>query len=620
MQKTRHTLLVCIALLVGFIPAAAVEADGSALYTQRCAGCHDKEGGLAPDFAALRELPADAIVQTLSTGSMRFIGWQMPASERRAVARFLSRADPGLPAEVSGGKCDEQDPLEDPLKGARWIGWGGDLHQSRFQPANMARLAADDLPRLKLKWAFGFAGANMAWAQPAVAGGRLFVGSARGTVYSLDAASGCTHWAYEALGPVRTAIQVSRFDDSDSTNYAAYFADLRGNLYAVDAETGEELWKLQVEDHLSTRITSSPVLYQGRIYVGVSSFEESWGAQPDYECCTFRGSVAAIDADTGERVWKTYTEKEPEPTKRNRMGVQLYGPSGAGVWTAPTIDERLGRLYVTTGDNYSDPASETSDAMLALDLDTGEILWSQQFTKHDAYTAACLPGRDPTNCPDSKGPDFDFGSSPQLVSFEDGQRLLVAGQKSGWVHAVDPDQDGEIIWQHRAGRGGVLGGVQWGPAVDADKIYVALSDIGFRRSKDAAGNILRGINPTVGGGLIALNLRDGARVWRSLAFSCNDRPRCSPGQSAAVTLIPGVVFSGALDGHLRAYSTEDGSVLWDLDTVRDYDTVNGVTARGGSLNGPGPVIVDGMLFVNSGYGQFGTMAGNVLLAFSVGSE
>ena len=549
---------------------------------------------------------------------MRFIGWQMPASEREAVARFISRTGDDLHTETSQGACDQSVPLRDPGTGPRWTGWGADLRQSRFQPGDVAGLTPEELPRLKLKWAFGFVGSNMAWAQPAVASGRVFVGSARGTVYSLDAASGCTYWAYEALGPVRTAIQISSLDGSDPAIYAAYFADLRGNVYAVDAENGEEIWRTQVEDHLSTRITSSPVLYQGRIYVGVSSFEESWGAQPDYECCTFRGSVVALDARTGEQRWKTYTVGEPRPTTRNAIGVQLRGPSGSGVWTAPTVDERLGRLYVTTGDNYSDPPSETSDAMLALSLDTGEIVWSRQFTKNDAFTAACLPGWDPTNCPESKGPDYDFGSSAQLVSLDDGQRLLIAGQKSGWVHAVDPDRDGEIVWQHRASWGGVLGGIQWGPAVDSDRVYVALSDIGFQAVQ--TGRIVGSVNPAVGGGLMALDIRNGKRLWHTPAAACDDRPRCSPAQSAAVTLIPGVVFSGSLDGHLRGYSTKDGSVLWDVDTVKDYDTVNDVTARGGSLNGPGPVIVDGMLFVNSGYGQFGTMAGNVLLAFAVGAE
>ena len=301
MKTLRPTLLVCIvSLLAAGTPATAVEADGSALYSQRCASCHEGGGGRAPDFAALRELPAATIIQTLATGSMRFIGGQMPASEREAVARFISRTGDDLQTEVSGGACDQSVPLGDPRNGVRWNGWGVDLRQSRFQPGDMAGLTAKELPRLKLKWAFGFAGANMAWAQPAVAGGRLFVGSARGTVYSLDADSGCTYWAYEALGPVRTAIQVSPADGSDSTTYAAYFADLRGNVYAVDAETGEEIWRTQVEEHLSTKITSSPVLYQGRIYVGVSSFEELWGAQPEYECCTFRGSVVALNARTGE--------------------------------------------------------------------------------------------------------------------------------------------------------------------------------------------------------------------------------------------------------------------------------------------------------------------------------
>ena len=600
--------------------AGAASPDGSALYKQHCATCHETGTGRAAEFAVLRELPPETIFLTLTNGSMRFVGGQLHVSERQAIARFVSRNGDQLVPEVSGGECEQKTPLENPLEGPRWNGWGVDLRNTRFQPGGMAGLAADDVPKLKLQWAFGFAGVNMAWAQPAVAGGRLFVGSARGTVYSLDAATGCTYWSYEALGPVRTAVAIAPLAGSGPAAYAAYFADWQGSVYAVDAETGEEIWRTRIEEHPATRITSSPILYEGRLYIGASSFEESSGAQPDYECCTFRGSVTALDARTGERVWKTYTVEEPRRTRKNAKGVQLWGPSGAGVWTSPTVDEKLGRLYVTTGDNYSDPASETSDAMMALELETGEIVWSRQFTKGDAFTLACLPGRDPTNCPEAKGPDVDFASSAQLVSLTDGHRLLVAGQKSGWVHAVDPDRGGQIVWQYRAGRGGLLGGIQWGPAIDTGKVYLALSDIGFRRVQNYNGEVRRGISPEVGGGLMALDIRDGAQLWLTPPFACGDRPRCSPGQSATVTLIPGVVFSGSLDGHLRAYSSEDGAVLWDVDTVRDYETVNGVKARGGALNGPGPAIVDGMLYVNSGYGQFGTIPGNVLLAFSVDGE
>jgi polyvinyl alcohol dehydrogenase (cytochrome) len=293
--------------------------------------------------------------------------------------------------------------------------------------------------------------------------------------------------------------------------------------------------------------------------------------------------------------------------------VQEWGPSGAPIWSSPAIDPKKNIIYATTGDNYSDPATRTSDAFMALDIDTGKILWTRQMTPKDAYTSACrMP--DKTACPAVNGPDFDFASPPILITLPNGKRALLAGQKSGVVHALDPDQQGEVLWSTRVGQGGTMGGVQWGSAVDQNNIYVALSDIGritlpYSNSTDA--------DPKRGGGMYALRIATGERVWYTPPPGCGDRPRCSPAQSAAVTAIPGLAFSGSVDGHLRAYSTADGKIVWDFDSERTYATVNGVPGRGGSIDGAGPVLVGGMLFVNSGYPTAGGQPGNVLLAFSV---
>jgi polyvinyl alcohol dehydrogenase (cytochrome) len=312
-------------------------------------------------------------------------------------------------------------------------------------------------------------------------------------------------------------------------------------------------------------------------------------------------------------VWKTFLVDEPKRTTKNKAGAQLWAPSGVAVWSTPAIDERHNALYVTTGNNYTDPTTRLSDAFVALDLNSGKILWSRQMTPRDAYTSACrLP--DKTNCAESNGPDFDFGSSPILVALPNGKRALVAGQKSGVVYAVDPDNQGEVLWQTRVAKGGTAGGVQWGSAADQNNVYVAVSDIGrimltYTSATDA--------DPKQGGGMFALRLDNGERVWYTPPEACGNRPRCSPAQSAAVTAIPGVAFSGSVDGHLRAYSSADGKVIWDFDTAQTYETVNGVPGHGGSLDGPGPAVADGMLFANSGYPTAGGMSGNVLLAFSV---
>jgi polyvinyl alcohol dehydrogenase (cytochrome) len=352
--------------------------------------------------------------------------------------------------------------------------------------------------------------------------------------------------------------------------------------------------------------------------VPVASFEEASAIDPHYVCCTFRGSVIAVDAGTGKVIWKTYTIKDPSrPGKPTRRGLKTSGPSGAAVWSSPTLDPEHRTLYVTTGDNYSDPPTETSDAVVALSLDTGRLLWSRQMTKGDAFNSSC-PLPDKINCPDSEGPDFDFGSSAILLRLTESQRALIVPQKSGMLYAINPDRQGELLWESRVGKGGVLGGVQWGAASDGSTIYVALSDVGFSRTRlPGSNNDVSVIDPERGGGMFAFRADNGERLWQTPPPGCADRRPCSPAQSQAVSGIPGAVFSGSMDGHLRAYSTADGKMLWDYDTAREFVAVNGVHGRGGALDAGGPVVAGGMVFVGSGYGQWGGLPGNVLLAFSL---
>lgn len=499
------------------------------------------------------------------------------------------------------------------LEGPHWSGWGSTSANTRFQDAAAAGIAAAEVPRLKVKWAFGFPGDMRAYAQPALAGGRIFTGSEGGKVYSLDAATGCVYWIRDVGASVRTAITVAEIETEQGMRPAALFGDGRATVHAVDAATGEPIWARRIDDFPSATITGSPVLSAGRLYVPVSSSEETAAADPDYPCCRFRGSLVALDAGTGEEVWKRYTVGEPQPTRKSAAGVQQYGPSGAAIWSSPAVDPERGAVYVTTGNNYSEPATDLSDAFVAFDLESGRILWSRQMTAADVYTVGCrLESK--ANCSATPGPDFDFGASPILVALSGGGRALLAGQKSGIVHALDPDRSGRVLWQVRIGRGGSLGGIQWGSAADATKVYVALSDLGRTR---AGRSLATAADPAVGGGTFALQLEDGKRVWYTPPAGCAGRPRCSPAQLAAVTAIDGAVFSGSMDGHLRAYSSGDGRVVWDFDTVGDYETVNGVPGRGGSLDGPGPVVGGGMLFVESGNPSGGGIPGNVLLAFSV---
>ena len=601
--------LVLLVIVGAATPAAA--QDGSALYAQHCASCHD--GAVrAPSKQIIGALPTDRIVASLTSGLMRSQGQALSVDERAAVARFLSTAVPAAAPAASAPRCvADAKPSVSPRD---WTSWGATLANDRFQKA--PGFTAEQIPALKLRWAFGFDGEVSAAANPTIAGDRVYVGSGSGRVYSLGLRDGCLAWTFKADGGVRAAIVVGAVKPGDAPT--AFVSDIRATVYALDAATGALKWTRRLEEHPAARITGSPVLYEGRLYVPMSSIEEVTGAQPTYECCKFRGSVYAIDGASGSPVWQGYTIKEKAtPQSKNARGVTLYGPSGAAVWSSPTIDPSTNSLYVATGDSYSLPAAPTSDAVVAFDLATGAMKWATQTTAGDAFTVACMGAGDRSACPDQKAPDHDFGQSPILLSLPGGKRVLLAGQKSGEVHAFDPDANGRKLWTRSIGRGSALGGLEWGSASDGNRLFAPLSDIAFKEP----GAIGRGaLDPAAGGGLFAINPADGSVAWTAKASACGEKPAgtsCSPALSAPAAVVPGAIFSGSLDGHFRAYAAADGKVIWDFDTAQEFKTVNGVSARGGSIDVAGPAIANGVVATTSGYGQWGGMRGNVLLVFSV---
>ena len=582
--------------------------SGQAVYQKRCAGCHDQGGQRIPPRAALEKMPASHVLRALDFGVMMTIAYPMPRDERIAVASFIGKGpEPVLSAEAF---CKDRRVALSNTSKFTWNGWSPKPDNARFQPGEVAGLNIDQVKRLKLKWAYAFDGDITAFAQPTVIDGHVFVGSAGGVIQALRAESGCIEWTYQAGGPVRSAIVAAPL----GKNHALLFADLTGWYYALEAETGHQLWKKRPEEHEATRLTGASLVHDGVVYVPAASWEETRSLNPDYQCCTFRGSITALRVRDGETVWKTYMIPDtPKQSGKNSAGTPQFAPSGAGVWATPTLDLKRRLLYVATGDSYSAPASQTSDSIVALDLATGRMVWSKQTLPGDAWNSACqVKG---INCPEDSGPDYDFGSSAILTKTADGRDLILVGQKSGVVFALDPDRKGEIVWQQRVGKGGTNGGVQWGMATDGQNVYAAASD-----ALSIAGPAARTMDSKQGGGFTALRVADGHKIWYVAPAPCAPTaPQgCSPAQSAAVTAIPGVVFSGSLDGHLRAFASEDGKILWDFNTVRGYQAVNGLKAKGGSIDGPGAVVVKGMLFVNSGYARFGGMPGNVLLAFAPG--
>jgi len=582
---------------------------GADVYQNRCAKCHDQAGSRAPAKDVLQKMSAARILRTLDFGLMMAVAYPMKRDERVTVANFLGTQGKDTPPPANAFCPERMQPLS-AASAPSWTGWSPSLSNARYQSAEQAGLSMAQVRHLKLKWAYGFAGDVTSFAAPTVLDGTLFVGSAGGVVQALDAKTGCVHWMFQANGPVRAAILPVR----NGSSYSLVFGDLIGWVYALDAKSGKVLWKKRVDDHEASRLTGSPVALNDVVFIPEASWEENRSLDPQYQCCTFRGSVTALRVRDGSLVWKSYMVDAPQKTGVNSAGAAQWGPSGAPIWSSPTVDAKRGLLYITTGDNYSVPATSTSDAVIALGLKTGRIVWTQQVTANDAYTSACRTKG--VNCPSTNGPDYDFGSSALLVHAPNGKEILVAGQKSGVVHAFDPDAKGKILWETRVGKGGINGGVQWGMASDDQKVYAAVSDAsGVMNMGGPVGGAT--FDPVQGGGLTALHLEDGAKAWFAPSHPCDPpKPGCSPGQSAALALIPGVVFSASLDGHIRAFSTEDGEMVWDFDTATSFPTVNGVPAKGGSIDGAGPVIVGGMVYINSGYPRNGGMPGNVLLAFA----
>ena len=612
-SKIATILFVVLLVVLGLLPTTSqsepqdptktTDLTSEQIYQAKCAMCHDKPTGRIPPRAQIVKRSNEDIIQSLTTGSMKQWAEGFSAAQISALASYLTGKQAGSIAQpgTNQNMCKEPaGPIS--LKEPLWNGWGRDLDNTHYQPK--PGIKPEDVPRLKVKWAWTHPG-PMATGQPTIIGDRLFVTTEAGQLFSLNAQTGCTYWNVNTGAGLRSSVSLGPLPVGSKAKFAIYFGDQKSNVTALDAETGELLWKTKVEDHLMSRITGSPVLYRDRLYVPVSSVEEVTGRDAKYPCCKFRGSLVSLDAYTGKLLWKSFTvQEEPKPFKINSAGTQMYGPAGGAIWSAPTLDLKRKVIYVATGNSYTDVPTGHSDAIIAFDMETGKLKWVNQVTPKDNFLVGCRqPGVG--NCPEDAGPDYDFGSSPVIRSLPGGKQIILAGQKSGVIYALDPDHQGKILWQQRLGAGGALGGIEWGFAVDEKNVYVPMADVSGPARKP---------------GITALNFATGATLWNVPAppINCSwGTTRCNNSQSAAVSVIPGVVFSGSVDGHLRAYSTANGVIVWDVDTAPPIATVNGGPTKGGALDGGGPTIANGILYTNSGYGKIVGQPGNLLLAFSV---
>lgn len=600
-----------IITLVGFLlmSALSVQADdvvdGGKIFKTNCAACHLGALLEAPKVDALKLYPPERIVKALESGLMSTAGMALSRTEKHAVAEFLT----GKKVTKSNNNATtftcKSSGIDQPktMSKLNWNGWGGQTGNRRHQEIDQG-LSSENVGELKLKWAFAFPEATRVRAQPVVTQDMVYIGSQAGIIYALDADTGCVQWEYLAKAEVRGAL----FLQQD----ILLFGDLEGNAYGLNAQSGELMWQTKVHSSPLAVVTGSVIADDKRVYVPVSSLEIIPAARVDYECCSFRGAVVAIDIRSGKKVWTTYTTDSPQPTYKTSAGTQQHGPSGAPVWSGPTLDIKRNLLYATTGQNYSTPATGTSDAVLAMDLGSGEIKWVTQVTKGDAWNGAC--SRKTPNCPKENGPDFDIGASAMLTTPVNGKQLLIIGQKSGMVYALDPDAKGKIVWKQRVGSGGTMGGVHWGMSTDNQKVYVGVSDLPTN-------------NPYKVGpphpGLHGLDLQTGEFIWRTkLPNVCpkGGKYLCFPGISAAVSSSANLVYAGSLDGMFRIFSSSKGEILWEYDTKQAVTSINGVKGFGGSIESDGPVIANGNIYLTSGYDKWGEIPGNLLMVFSLGGK
>jgi polyvinyl alcohol dehydrogenase (cytochrome) len=606
-------------------------------YFSNCASCHESaEDHQAPRTAILKQMTPEHIYDALTTGTMRTPAASLSDADKRLISEWLGGrridTDNAGAAEHMPNRCTSHPPVRD-LAAPSWNGWGADYRNSRAQSAKQAGLTPGQVSRLELRWAFGFPGATALYSQ-AVADGRLYVSSNAGYVYSLDTESGCVHWSFQPQAGVRSSFVIGR-SSATATTVRVYFGDIHGAVYALDASTGALVWKVQADQHPLARITGTPVLFENRLYVPVTSLEEPEAGQAHYACCTFRGAMVALDAATGRERWKTYTIPEtPQAFGKNSLGYDQLAPAGAGVWVTPALDTKRRALYFGTGNAFSG-LPKGANAVMALNIDTGKVLWTMQALPFDTWHNGCVqnvPGRaagpargaapggavrgagagraagppagaprrggpayPPENCPDPLGPDWDFGAPAALATTTDGRDVLIAAEKQGLVWALNPDT-GAVLWKQDVAReiAGGRGETLFGGAFDRDHVYFGL----------------------VSSGHVALNLKTGEEEWYTPLAPPPGRENVR-GVVGAVTLIPGVLMSGARDGMLRAASSKTGQLLWQFDTARDFTTVNGVPARGGSVASGGPIVANGRVFVGSGYPGFQNgNSGNVLLAFA----
>ena len=583
---------------------------GNALYQENCATCHDGSIEKAPAANWLEMLIPQALLRTINEGIMSEQASHLSEEEKIQIVEYIVRQDrKNFPKEAELNYCKSSDMNFDLKEAPEPYGWG--YNTSRFIPKKSGGIDSKNIKNLKLKWAFGFPYSQRARSQPLFAMGSIFVGSQSGDIYALDVKTGCVKWNFTASGEVRTGIIMDQWENGKKPNKRPYiyFGDILANEYALDAQTGELIWKIKSDDHPNATRTATSAKFEDILFIPISGLEVIPAFDDKYECCTFRGGLLAVDSRTGKTLWRQYSIPVPAKYSGNTsVGTRMFGPSGAPIWTSPNVDKKRRYVYIGTGENYSTPADDSSDAIIAYNIDTGEEVWRRQTLAGDAWNLACM-GKGKPNCPKEFGPDMDYSASSITIDLGD-RDILIAGQKSGYVYGIDPDT-GKILWSNPISGGGTQGGIHFGMAAEGKTVYAPINDM--QNTHD--GKVWLNRKP----GMHSLDAETGNIIWSNISDKeCKDIDfNCDPGISAAVTAVPGAVIAGHLDGNIKVYDKENGNILWSYNTLRDFESISGSRAYGGSFSGSGPSIRNGYMAINSGYGIYNHMPGNVLLLFSL---
>ncbi|MEM7018551.1 MAG: PQQ-binding-like beta-propeller repeat protein [Pseudomonadota bacterium] len=616
-------IIIMILFLAGgpipFVAAQAAETSKAealqALYKEKCDICHADPNTKAPSQQAMQQMSLASVMFTLSQGKMRMHVEGMGRREVFALAQYVAGA-----AETYKPKaehfCEQKDIDFSKIYVSQW---GFDKQNSAAVGKGLSSIDAKNVSSLKLKWAFELPNVGNARSQPVVTEDTLFVAAVSGEVFALNRHSGCIKWHYKSPATIRTALTYAEVKSKDSATPTLFFGDQETFTNAIDAATGTLKWRTKTSVSEASMQTGAIIFHANKLIVPLSAMGVAFAQNPKFECCKSHGAVQRLDAQTGKVEWTAHMTPEAKPTVMSKVGTQQWGPSGAAVWSTPTIDAKRNLVYVGTGQNTSQPATTTSDAIIALDFDSGEMLWHYQATPGDAFNMACSsrPGRSGPNCPENAGPDVDFGASPILTQNSKGKDVLLAGQKSGVVHALDPENKGELLWKKRISTGSPLGGIHWGIAVTGDKVFAPSNDPSF----------LGDSKP----GLYALNIDTGELAWeyrveRGCEMSRKEYreratlyPECpfTFAFSAAVSIANDVIFAPALSGIVRAFDVNTGEVLWQFNTMQKFDAINGSKAHGGSMDHAGVQFAGNMAYMQSGYTLFQELPGNVLLAFEL---